>query len=99
MIRYDDKRRPVLLSHCLGPHYICFLLQAFVIIDGHTIFELHRWLYPTLFLLRHVPGFVRQVLLLSRCDVYIRSLGICQCLQLRWFVGVIVYLHVVHGLP
>ena len=52
----------------LGTHGIGLAFECLVVVDAHTL-HLRRGLHPALVLLNHVPGLVRQVLLLARGEV------------------------------
>ena len=80
---------------CLRPHCIGFLLQSSIIVHAYLPFQQHRRLHASLFLLHHMPGLVRQVLLLPRRYVNIRALCVGMGLELRRLIGIIMHLHVI----
>jgi hypothetical protein len=71
------------------------MLQPGVIIDRNPLLQMHRRLNPALRLLHHMPRFMRQMLLLSRRNVDVSSLGEGQCIELRRLGGVVMHPDVV----
>ena len=67
--------------HGSGPHHIRFMLQARIVIYRHAVRPQCR-LDPVLVLLHYMPGFVGQVLFLTRPNVDILALCIRQGLHL-----------------
>lgn len=57
-------------------HGIRFFFQIFIVVNRHARAQLHGRLDPALRLLSNVPGFVRQMFLLARRQVYVLSLRI-----------------------
>ena len=82
----------VRLLHRLRPHHIRFSLELFVIVDRDPL-RLHRGLHTALHLLHRMPTFMRQMLLLTRTDVNVLSLGVRQRVELGRFGGIAVDAH------
>ena len=78
---------------CIG-----LTLQDCVRIDLQPT-QLHRRLDPPLLLLHHMPGFMRQVLLLPRPHMDVRALRIRPGRDLGRLSGIVMDLHIVQGQP
>ena len=78
-----------------GAHTVGLLLQRGVVIDGQPA-DVQARRHPALRLLHHMPGLMRQVLLLAGRQVDVRALGIGQRAQPGRAGRVVVHFDAVH---
>ena len=82
--------------HCFRAHHISFVLKGGAVVDGHAV-DAGGGSDASGHLLGHVPGLVREMLLLAGGDVYVGPLRVCKGLHGGGLAAVVMDPHIVQG--